>query len=234
MKIKKIVDSFNYAIEGIIYAVRTQRNMRFHMLATLLVLILCFVYDLTKSELLILTITVTLVIVAELINTAVESAIDATTNYYHPLAKIAKNVAAGAVLVTAINAILVAYIIFWDRLSEFAFNTIGVIKHSDPYIVFVILTIVIIVVISVKAIFGEGTPLKGGMPSGHSAISFSIATIIALITEKPIAILLSYILALIVAQSRVDAEIHSIWEVVVGAILGLLLTAFIYLAFVRY
>ena len=102
---KKLLDSFNYAIEGMLYAVRTQRNMRIHMIAALLVLTACFFYDISKMELLILLITITMVITAELINTAIECTIDITTNYYHPLAKIAKNVAAAAVLVTAINAI---------------------------------------------------------------------------------------------------------------------------------
>lgn len=228
MKIRGLVDSFNYAIEGLVYAVRTQRNMKIHMVATLLVLMACFFYDLTKAEILIVTITVTMVIFAELINTAVEAAIDATTNYYHPLAKIAKNVAAGAVLVTAINAGIVGYIIFWDKLSEITFSTIEKIKQSDPYLIFLILVFVCISTLIVKAIFGEGTPLKGGMPSGHSSIAFSIATIIALITEEPISIILSYLLAVIVAQSRVDSEVHSIKEVIAGAVFGTFLTIVIF------
>lgn len=231
MKIKKLVDSFNYAIEGIIYAVRTQRNMRIHMAVALCVLTACFFYDLNKIELLIIAITITMVIVAELINTAVESAIDATTNYYHPLAKIAKNTAAGAVLVTAINAVIVGYVIFWDKLTDITFVVINKIKQSNPYMILLVLVIVCIATIVVKAIYGEGTPLRGGMPSGHSTISFSIATIIALITEEPLCILLSYLLAFIVAQSRVDSETHSILEVTVGAIFGTLLTLFIFRIF---
>lgn len=231
MKIRKLVDSFNYAIEGIIYAVRTQRNMRIHMAVALLVLTACFFYDLSKVELLILTITITIVIAAELVNTAVESAIDATTNYYHPLAKIAKNTAAGAVLVTAINAVIVGYIIFWDKLTDITFIVITKVKQSNPYMMFLVLVIVSIATIVVKAIYGEGTPLRGGMPSGHSALAFSIATTIALITEEPLSIMLSFLLAFIVAQSRVDSETHSILEVLMGAIFGTLLTLFIFRVF---
>ncbi|MBB6630507.1 diacylglycerol kinase [Clostridium algidicarnis] len=231
MKIKKLIDSFNYAIQGLIYSARTQRNMKIHLVATFLVLSACFVYDISKVELLIITITITLVIAAELINTSVESAIDATTNYYHPLAKIAKNTAAGAVLVTAINAVIVGYIIFWDKLTNVTFSIILKIKHSDPYMVFIILVMVSIVTIMVKAIYGEGTPLRGGMPSGHSTIAFSIATIIALIAEEPVSMALSYLLAVIVAQSRVDSEVHSVQEVVVGAVFGTVLTVFIFKIF---
>lgn len=71
-----------------------------------------------------------------MINTAVECAIDATTNFYHPLAKIAKNVAAGAVLVTAINSVLVGYIIFWDRVTPFSSTVMLKLKKSDPHMIF--------------------------------------------------------------------------------------------------
>ncbi|MBP1889536.1 diacylglycerol kinase (ATP) [Clostridium moniliforme] len=228
MKLKKLVDSFNNAIDGIIYTVRTQRNMKIHMVVTLGVLIACLFFNVSKSEFLILAITITMVIGAELLNTAIEAVVDMNTNHYHPLAKIAKNVAAGAVLLTAINAVVVGYIIFWDKLSELSFILIHKIRMSEPHTIFIILVFVSIATIIVKAIFGEGTPLKGGMPSGHSAIAFSIATIISLITEEPICIMLSFIMAIITAQSRVDSEIHSVFEVIVGALFGILITLFIF------
>lgn len=228
MKFKKLVDSFNNAIDGVIYSVRTQRNMRIHMVSALMVLASCFIYDLSKIEFLILALTVTLVIFAELINTAIESVVDMMANYYHPLAKISKNVAAGAVLITAINAIVVGYIIFWDKITNETYKVIGIIKAAPPYTIFIILVMVCIITIIIKALFGEGTHLKGGMPSGHSALSFSIATAITLITEQPICIMLAYLMALITAQSRVDSEVHTISEVVVGAVVGTLLTILIY------
>lgn len=233
MKMKKIIDSFNYAAEGLIYSVRTQRNMRFHLVAALLVILACFFFKISKVELLILFIAMTMVIAAEMVNTAIECTIDATTNYYHPLAKIAKNVAAGAVLLTAFNAIFVGYLIFGDKLQVLSFSMISKLKNSNPYAVFLILIVVIIFTIIVKAIYGEGTPFKGGMPSGHASIGFSIATMIALFTKEPLAIFLSYILALIVAQSRVDSEVHSVAEVIIGAIFGTLLTVLIFVAFLK-
>jgi diacylglycerol kinase (ATP) len=231
MKIKKTLESFNNAINGIIDTVRTERNMKIHLIVALGILIISFFFDITKYEFLILAVTITMVIAAELINTAIEATIDMTTNYYHPLAKIAKNAAAGAVLITAINALLIGYIIFWDKLSRFSFDFIKKVKNSEPYTIFIVLVIVCIATIIAKAIFGEGTPLKGGMPSGHSALGFSIATAISLITEEPICILLSFLLAFITAQSRVDSEVHSILEVVVGAIFGIILTLFIFTLF---
>ena len=229
MKMKKVLDSFNNAINGIIDTVRTERNMKIHLIVSLFILIGCFFFDVTKYEFLILAVTISMVISAEIVNTAIEAAIDMTTNYYHPLAKVAKNAAAGAVLVTAINAVVVGYIIFWDKLSNLSYTLVKRVKTSEPYTIFIVLVIVCIII--VKAIFGEGTPLKGGMPSGHSALAFSIATAISLITEEPICILLSFLLAVITAQSRVDSEVHTVLEVVVGAVFGMLLTVFIFTVF---
>lgn len=233
MRVRKLVDSFNYAINGIIHSVRTQRNMKIHFAVALMVLAACFVYNVKRTEFLAIAVSVTMVIASELFNTAIESAIDLSTNYYHPLAKIAKNAAAGAVLVTAINAILVGYIVFWDKLTNATYRIIGQVKEAEPYIIFIAFVMVCIITIIVKAFFGEGTPLKGGMPSGHSALSFSLATTISLITEEPICIMLSYLMAIITAQSRVDSEVHSVWEVVVGAVFGTLLTIVVFKVFSR-
>lgn len=231
MKLKKTLDSFNNAINGIIDTVRTERNMKIHLIASLGVLVACFCFDITKDEFLILAITITMVITAEIINTSIEAAIDMTTNYYHPLAKVAKNAAAGAVLITAINALVVGYVIFSDKLGHLSYTLVTKVKNSEPYTILIVLVIVCIVTIIVKAIFGEGTPLKGGMPSGHSALAFSIATTISLITEEPICVMLSFLMAFITAQSRVDSEVHSIIEVIVGAAFGILLTLLIFTVF---
>ncbi|MGM9979238.1 MAG: diacylglycerol kinase [Clostridium sp.] len=231
MQFKKLVDTFNNAINGIINTVRTERNMKIHLVAAILVLIACFFFDISRVEFLILVITITMVISAEVVNTAIEAVVDMSTNYYHPLAKIAKNAAAGAVLITAINAVIVGYVIFWDKLTNISYVLVHKVKNSQPYTVLIVLAIVTLATIIVKAIFGEGTPLKGGMPSGHSALSFSIATVIALLTEEPICIMLSYVMAFITAQSRVDSEVHSLAEVIVGGIFGTLLTILIFTIF---
>ena len=85
-------------------------------------------------------------------------------NHYHPLAKIAKNAAAGAVLIAAINAVIVGYIMFWDKITKISYSVIFKIKNSEPYTIFIALAIVTIVTLIIKAIFWEGTPLRGGMP----------------------------------------------------------------------
>ena len=226
-----MLESFNHAINGIVDAVRTQRNMKIHVVAAVLVLGACFFMDISKAEFLAVTITITMVIAAEMFNTAIEAVVDLNTNYYHPLSKIAKNTAAGAVLITAVNAVLVGYIVFWDKLSYFSYEIVHKVKRSEPYMIFIAIVIVVLTTVIVKAIFGEGTPLKGGMPSGHSALAFSLSTAISLITEKPICIILAYLMAIITAQSRVDSEVHSVFEVVVGSLLGVLLTLLVFTIF---
>lgn len=228
MKFKKFTDSFNYAIEGIIYAIKTQKNMKIHMFIAIVVLVLSLFFNFTKLEMLILFFTITLVIVLEMINTAIEATIDVLANYYHPLAKIAKNVAAGAVLISAVNAVIVGYLLFFEKLKPITGTVLLRIKQSDTTVVFICLILVVLATIIIKAIYGEGTPLKGGMPSGHSALAFGAATAIALLVPDLLIITLCYFLAFLVAQSRVESKIHSLFEVVVGSLLGILVTILIF------
>lgn len=228
MKTKKIFDSFNYAFEGIIYTLRTQRNMRIHFIIAILVLFFSIFFDLSKVETIVILITISLVIVAEMINTSIEATIDLITDKYHELAKIAKNVAAGAVLISAVNSIIVGYIIFYDKLDKLSVIFIHKVKSMPMHIIFVSLLIVIFIDIGIKAHFKEGTPLRGGMPSGHAAISFSIFIAIAFLSQNTLIITLAFILAVLVVQSRIESGIHSLIQVVVGSLLGALITLLLF------
>src|SRR3569623_1283673 len=112
-----ILDSFNFAFEGIIHVLRTQRNLRIHFAVAVAVLILALIVDVTKMELIALLISVTFVLIAEMLNTAVEAAIDIATTSFDPMAKLAKDIAAGAVLIAALNAIAVGYIEFSGKVA---------------------------------------------------------------------------------------------------------------------
>ncbi len=106
--------SFKYASRGIAYSVRTQRNVRFHITAVVFVLILSLFYDLSRTDYAVLFLTFSSVIVCELVNTAIETAVDLCSPDYHKLAKIAKDTASGAVLVSAVFSVFVAVEMFWD------------------------------------------------------------------------------------------------------------------------
>lgn len=230
-RVRKLIESFNYAFEGILYAFKTQRNMKIHFGVTIAVLAISLFFDLTRVEILLLFSTISMVIITEMINTSIETAIDLITDKYHVFAKIAKNVAAGAVLIASINAVIVAYLIFFHRFNPFTYGVLRRVQQAPIHITFIALLIVIFSVIAVKGIAGKGTALRGGMPSGHSAVAFSLFTAITFISENMLLATLSLIMALLVSQSRIEAKIHSVFEIVVGALLGLILTIIIFQIF---
>ncbi|MGE4284191.1 MAG: diacylglycerol kinase [Clostridia bacterium] len=230
MSSRNIFDSFNNAINGIIYGIKTERNLKIHCVAALGVLLLSLFYDFSRLELLILVVTIMLVFVAELMNTAIEKVVDMLVDTYHPLAKIAKDTAAGAVLIAAVNALVVAYILFFSkpRLINSLVNLFDKVRQTPLHIGFISLLIVLILTFLIKGFYDSGTPLKGGIVSGHSALAFSITTTVCFITRSPIIITLSLLLSLMVAQSRIESKIHSTIQVVVGALLGTVVTLFLF------
>jgi diacylglycerol kinase (ATP) len=227
-----LLESFNYAFQGLAHVFRHQRNMRVHVALAILVLLAALFFDLTRTELLAVLLAVTLVFMAELFNTAIESAIDMVTSSYDPKAKIAKDVAAGAVLVAAMNSLVVAYLVFADKAADPAASILTDVRRSPAHITFIALLVTVLVVIVLKAVFGKGLPLSGGLPSGHAAVAFAGWTAITfLIAGQSHAILVSvlaFFMAALTAQTRVEAGIHSALEVVLGAILGILLATFVF------
>lgn len=228
MQVKKLIDSFNHAIEGIIFGLKTQRNMKIHFAAAIVVLLTAMLLHIDKIQIIILLLTITMVIVAELINTAVEAVVDMVSPKYHPLARAAKNVAAGAVLVTAVNAIVVGYLVFYDSIAHFSFQMIYYIKQLPVHLTFISLVVVVFGVIIVKALSHRGTFMKGGLPSGHSALAFSLFTSAALISGNALIATLCFGMALLVVQSRLESGIHTMFEIVIGGLLGVLITLLVF------
>lgn len=228
MPVRKIIDSFNYALDGMIYALRTQRNMRIHFLIAILLVLMSVNFSLSRTEIIALTFCVTLVFVTEMINTAIEAAIDLFTREYHELAKIAKNVSAGAVLIAAINAVLVGYLVFIDKLMAHSKQTVQSIRAVTTHQIFVVLVLVMIAVIFVKFRTGADSYFRGGFPSGHVALAFSMLTFIIMESGNTLVALMAGMIALLVAQSRYEARIHNLFQIIAGALLGALLTLLAY------
>lgn len=224
MKIRGIINSFNYAVTGILQAMKTEKNLRFQYITAIAVILFSLFFDFSRLEFLILLVTIAFVLITEMLNTAIEKTIDIITKDYHPLAKIAKDVAAGAVLISAVNAIVVGYLLFFDRLNPIANYVLFKIKSNEIHLTFVALLLVTLLTIGFKARFykGRGTHFQGGTVSGHSAISFCVATIISFLANHILVTTLSFGLALLVGESRIEGKIHSLLEVVYGAILGTL------------
>lgn len=216
--------SFTWAFEGIVYVLRTQRNMQIHAAAAVVALVMGLLLDFSRLEFAALIGAISLVLVAEMLNTALEAAVDAVVTSYHPLVKIAKDVAAGAVLVATVNALAIAYFVFYEKLTDPGRDLLAGVRRAPIHVVVVTMIVTLIIVVAVKAWVGRGTPLRGGLPSGHAAAAFAAWAAVTIIAEPlrhaALVSTLAFLMALLVAQSRVEAGIHSIIEVAAGAVLG--------------
>ena len=168
-----VFESFNFAFEGIIHVLRTQRNMRIHFLVAAVVLIVAFAAGVSKLELIALLLAIAFVLIAEMINTAVEGTIDVATTSFDPMAKLAKDIAAGAVLIATATAVAIGYLIFSEQLSRPSSRLLDKLRDAPVDLTLIALILTIIVVIATKALTGRGTPLRGGLPSGHAAVAFA-------------------------------------------------------------
>jgi diacylglycerol kinase (ATP) len=220
-----IFDSFNYAFEGLIHVLRTQRNMRVHFAAAVIVLVCALFVGVSKIELIALLISIAFVLVAEMINTAIEGAIDVATTSFDPMAKLAKDIAAGAVLLATINAVAVGYLVFSGKVADRSARILDRVRDAPAELTIVALVVTVIVVIALKAWTGSGTPLRGGLPSGHAAVAFAAwiaATYVAGQSHRFLVSTIALVMAMLVAQTRIESGVHSSTEVALGGLLGAL------------
>ena len=235
MKNDNFIEACNNAVNGIIYAATTQRNIRIQLVLAVIVMILCLFYGLNTTEFLCLLFAVFMVIFAELINTAIETVVDLFVDVYHPKAKIAKDVAAGAVVLAACNALVVGYFIFFKAenlkaISDSIFNNM---VKSPLHLAFVAIMLVIIAVIAMKASCSKkkerGQLIKEGfVPSGQSAIAFAALTAIWLNSKDIVTFTLALILSILIVENRVYSNARTKAEVVFGACMGVLIVLLIY------
>ena len=206
--------------------------MRWHCLAAVAALFLALLLRISALEFTLLAFAVTLVIFAELMNTSIEVVVDMISPEFHPLAQRAKDVAAGAVLVSSIGAVVIGYLALSHRALPKLETTLGSLGRQPPGELSVVSgLIVIFLVVLLKARYGRGTPLHGGMPSGHAALAFSVATSVTLTRVPLILSLLIVGLAVMVSHSRLLLKIHTLREVVAGATLGVGVTLAMFLIF---
>lgn len=231
MKPTRFIDSVNCAIEGILYTVRTQKHMRHHFTAALAVLCAALLLRVSPVEFMLLALAISFVLFAELLNTAIEVVVDMISPDFHPMAKIAKDVAAGAVLVAAFGTAVMGYLVLAKYIFPVQQRALAMVGTDCELGVVVSAVLVLIAVVILKARSGKGTPLEGGGVSGHSAVAFSIATSVTLNTQDPLLSLLCIILAVMVSHSRLLLRIHRTREVVLGAVIGIAITASVHLLF---
>jgi len=226
MASRDIIGPFRVAFEGIVHTFRTQRHMRIHLYVTLITVLGAMILNLRLREILVLMFIITFVLVAEMFNSAIEATVDLVSPNYHPLAKIAKDISAGAVLITTIMAIIVGSMIAvgddqWERIRiSLTAENIGA-----PFALRLLmgLVMVLIIVIIGKGLGKHGQVTKGGLVSGHAAYGFFLATCVFFLTDNLAVSAIGILLAAMIAQSRWEAKIHSIFELTLGASVGVIL-----------
>ena len=235
MKNDNFFEAWGNATNGIIYSATTQRNIRIQLVLAVIVMVLSLFYGLNTAEFLCLLFAVFMVIFAELINTAIETVVDLFVDVYHPKAKISKDVAAGAVVLAACNALVVGYFIFFKEenlkaISDSIFNNM---VKSPMHLAFVAIMLVVIAVISMKAGCSKKTERgelvkEGFVPSGQSAIAFAVLTAIWLNSKDIVTFTLALILSILVVENRVGSNARTKAEIVFGACMGGLIVLLIY------
>jgi diacylglycerol kinase (ATP) len=226
-----LLDSFNYAFEGIIHVLRTQRNLRIHFAIAIVVIAAAAALGVQRMELISLLLAIAFVLVAEMVNSAIEGAIDVSTTSFDPNAKLAKDIAAGAVLIASVTAIAVGYLVFAHAAAHRTARFLDRVRDAPAEITLTALVLVVLIVIATKAWTGRGTPLRGGLPSGHAAVAFAgwmAATYVINDDHRFLISSLTFIMAMLVAQTRVEAGVHSALEVLYGGALGALVTLVVF------
>lgn len=230
---KNFIQAFDNASNGIVYSVITQTNIRKQLIIGALVLLLSLFYNFETSEFLSLTFAIFFVIFAEMMNTAVETIVDLITEVYNPKAKIAKDVGAGAVLLSAINAIIVAYFLFIKETDIFDMqeSIFSRMISSKTNMILATIIVVILIVLVVKA-FIKRNEIKTNKkakfnPSGQAMIAFALLTLIWLNSRNIIVFLLSLALSLIIVGNRLH-DTRSFGEVLFGGFMGVLIVMMIF------
>ena len=231
MPLRKWLKSTNFAIEGILHGAKTQRHLRYHFFTAAFILVLSYVLGITRMEFIMVSLAVILVISAEMLNSAVEAVVDILSPQYSEKARTAKDIAAGAVLITAFGAAVLGYIILFPYLKSFFTEGFIIARHSGEEIALMAFILVMILVVITKSHFGKGHPLQGGMPSGHSALAFSVWVSITYLTANFIVSLLCFVLAVWIAISRITIRAHNPWEVILGALMGATVTFLLFRLF---
>lgn len=230
-KAKDIFQPFKVAMSGLVYTFRTQRHMRFHMTVVLIVLLLGIFLNFGLREVMVLLFTVSLVMVAEMFNSAIEATVDLASPNYHPLARFAKDIAAGAVLISTMIALIIgALLIVGENRWEGIKLNLTADSPALPFTVRLIIGVflVFLVVVIGKGLGQRGQVLKGGLVSGHAAYGFFFATSIVFISQNAVVSGLALLLASIVAQSRYEAKIHSLFELCLGGTVGVVLGVLVF------
>lgn len=222
---KNFVQALYNAFDGIIYATTTQSNVKKQLLGIVLVMIVSLFMNLTRTEFLFLIFACVLVILAEMLNTAIETVVDLYVDVYHPKAKIAKDVGAGAVIISSINALIIAYFVLYDKITTKGITVLQTVAKSPVHLIFVSIILTVVVLLTIKAanvIRTRNGKKEKFIPSGQTALAMAVTTLILLNTKDIVITTLAFLLSLMIGLSRIENNKRTGFEVFFGGIIGIL------------
>lgn len=227
-KNKNFFTAMGHAIDGVIRAFKTERNLRIDYIIGLFVLIASLFFDFSKTEFACLCLTIGFVIFAEMINSTVEYVVDLITDKYDDRAKAAKDIAAGGVFVSSLVAVVVSYFLFVDKIYMAASTVLTTILSSKLYILFTIMFATVILAVILKGVFSRNKDYIESYPSARVTLAFAMTTYVYLVTKSMFIGGVSFLLSLIIAQIKIENEKTRPIYMVLSAMLGILLVLIIY------
>lgn len=229
-KNKTFFDATKNAINGIIHAFKTEKNLRRDYIIGALVLLVSLFFNFTRIELVCLVITIGFVIFAEMINSTVEYIVNLVTTEYNLDAKAAKDIAAGGVLIASIISVIVAYLLFVDKLRHASTAIITAVLSSKTHILVTILFIVVLLVVILKGVFSKDKDQDyvKAFPSARVTVCFALFMYLIVITKNMIVGGASLVMSLIVSSMKRENDKFTIWQIIISALLGMLIVLAIY------
>ena len=227
------IDAIKNALNGLIYAITTQSNIKKQLVIASIIMILSLFFDFTTTEFLCLVFAIVLVIFSEMCNTVIETLVDLYTDIYHPKAKIAKDLGAGTVLLMSINSVIVAYFLFFrkidiSKIGESIFYNLIKSPVDLAFVGIILTSIVIIAIIAYATTRKKDDGKKAFIPSGQSALAAALLTLIGVNTRNVLVFTLALFLALLILENKIESKKKSYAEIIFGASMGFLIILVVY------
>ncbi len=219
------------ALNGIIHAFKTERNLRIDYVLGACVLFVSLFFDFSKTELICLFLTIGFVIFAEMINSTVEYIVNLITEEYNLNAKAAKDIAAGGVLIASAISVIVAYLLFVDKIRQASTALLTAVFSSKAHMLVTILFIVILLIAILKGLFSKKEDNQNyvkAFPSARVTVSFALATYLFIMTKNLIVGGVAFALSIMVSSMKRETGKTTLQQVILSALLGILVVIALY------
>ncbi len=229
-KNKTFFSATKNALNGIIHAFKTEKNLRNDYIIGALVLFVSLFFDFTRTELICLVLTIGFVIFAEMINSTVEYIVNLVKTEYDLNAKAAKDIAAGGVLIASIISVIVAYLLFVDKIRQASTALLTAVLSSKAHMLVTILFVVTILIVILKGVFSkdENHNYVKSYPSARVTISFALATYLFVITKNLIVGGVALALSVMVSSIKRENDKTTMLQIILSALLGILVVISVY------